>query len=719
MKNIILTALLALGIGVVSPYASAACTTQSISVGETKNGSLSTDDCVDTSSSGNTYYYDKYQFTGTNGQQLYIQNSSSAIDADLLLLYPDDTYVYDDDSGGGTNARIPGSGYLTLPASGAYTVIASSALPNQTGAYTLSMLSGSGSSSTTQTITEFYNTNLKHYFLTADPNEASGIDNGAAGPGWVRTGLSFQAYPLASGAPAGALPVCRFYGTPGIGPNSHFYTVDSAECAGVKNDPGWFYEGIAYYAMLPSNGTCSTGFQPVYRAYNNRWMYNDSNHRFTTSQSAYQQTVSSNWVAEGVVMCVPGTSSGTTVPPLKTSLADYNTAADKVAKSNLGFLQANQKWEGANFSSLTASEVKTLANNFLSTGDQLVNDFKTLNTTATNITLGAAPSSFTEMVNIADVKPQHKLLALPLDVSSDAAGIVDISGVSPGLVIETGQVIQGAKDGVSSCNALFDSDPNAYKTCIDKVRQQQLLKAAGLGFSTVVGTGAAIIAGGAASAAAAPAAIVIGGAALAGYAVGKTVSWLWSKCAGTDGTSLKAYPLAVTGETCSMSSGQSEAGSKIPNTMTQGGTLVISIPGYVPVVIKNFTPPLDGNGLTIDFKPVPIDQAAPGTTITIDYNEVPVTASSCSEIQSASVTTEPLDPGPTQSVTVIARVFPTVANCAVSFSMHGTDGYSKSGTPTTDSTGKATFYIPGGEAGVHDDVTITVNGFTYSVTYTF
>ena len=34
----------------------------------------------------------------------------------------------------------------------------------------------------TATVVEFYNTALKHYFMTANPAEAAGIDTGAAGP---------------------------------------------------------------------------------------------------------------------------------------------------------------------------------------------------------------------------------------------------------------------------------------------------------------------------------------------------------------------------------------------------------------------------------------------------------------------------------------------------------------------------------------------------------
>ena len=307
MKHLLLvTALLLFTIGAPST-ALAACTGQSISVGETKNGSLSTDDCVTTSG----YYYDTYQFTGVSGQQLYILNSSSEFDVDLMLIYPDaTTYLYDDDSGGGTNARIPGSGYLTLSAAGAYNIVASSPIKFKTGAYTLALTGSAPTSPTTTgtTVIEFYNANLKHYFITGDSQEAAGIDNGAAGPGWSRTGYEVNAWQTQSEAPATAKAVCRFYGTPGVGPNSHFYTADAGECALVKQDPGWFYEGIALYSQPVQYGSCPLGTTPVYRVYNNRWMYNDSNHRFVTDSIVYQQMIQQGWAPEGLVMCVNGSS---------------------------------------------------------------------------------------------------------------------------------------------------------------------------------------------------------------------------------------------------------------------------------------------------------------------------------------------------------------------------------------------------------------------------
>lgn len=154
------------------------------------------------------------------------------------------------------------------------------------------------------TAVEFYHPTLQHYFITADAAEAKGIDRGAAGAGWARTGYAFYAYPT-SGAPAGASQVCRFYGTPGVGPNSHFYTADSAECANVKTDPGWYYEGIAFSIGLPTGSACTADTVPVSRAYNGRWQQNDSNHRYSSDSSAHAQMTAQGWMGEGTVFCAP------------------------------------------------------------------------------------------------------------------------------------------------------------------------------------------------------------------------------------------------------------------------------------------------------------------------------------------------------------------------------------------------------------------------------
>lgn len=156
------------------------------------------------------------------------------------------------------------------------------------------------------TVAEFYNSSLDHYFITANATEAAAIDGGSAGAGWTRTGLSFKS--------GGGTPACRFYGSVSPGPNSHFYTVDAAECAALKqlqaSTPGtqkrWNYESLDFLASAATNGACPSGTVAVYRAYNNGSTRGvDSNHRITSSQTAIQQVVARGWSNEGVVMCAP------------------------------------------------------------------------------------------------------------------------------------------------------------------------------------------------------------------------------------------------------------------------------------------------------------------------------------------------------------------------------------------------------------------------------
>lgn len=159
-----------------------------------------------------------------------------------------------------------------------------------------------GAEITTRVI-EFYNAALNHYFITADPAEAAAIDGGAAGPGWSRTGETFR-----SGGPN---RVCRFYGSPETdavtgarrGPNSHFYTIEAAECAAVKEDAGWRFESHDFNGWPSAGGNCAAGTVAVKRAYNNRFAVNDSNHRYTINDAVYGQMLASGWTGEGTVFC--------------------------------------------------------------------------------------------------------------------------------------------------------------------------------------------------------------------------------------------------------------------------------------------------------------------------------------------------------------------------------------------------------------------------------
>ena len=96
----------------------------------------------------------------------------------------------------------------------------------------------------------------------------------------------------------------------GRGPNSHFYTLEAPECTAVKQDPGWTYEAPnKYWLLRPASSVaagCGPGTTPIYRVYNNRFAFNDSNHRYMTRTALYDQMRAQGWMGEGVVMCAPG-----------------------------------------------------------------------------------------------------------------------------------------------------------------------------------------------------------------------------------------------------------------------------------------------------------------------------------------------------------------------------------------------------------------------------
>ncbi|MBK7472295.1 MAG: hypothetical protein IPI73_18460 [Betaproteobacteria bacterium] len=152
-------------------------------------------------------------------------------------------------------------------------------------------------------VVEFYNPDLDNYFITAEPVEQAFIDTGAVGR-WQRTGDAF--------ATGGPNQVCRFYGSLSPGPNSHFYTADTAECAALKqlqaitpaSEKRWNFESNDFATTPAVNGGCAGGLVPVYRAYNNGFARGvDSNHRITSNYAAYVETVAAGSIGEWVVMC--------------------------------------------------------------------------------------------------------------------------------------------------------------------------------------------------------------------------------------------------------------------------------------------------------------------------------------------------------------------------------------------------------------------------------
>ncbi|CAG0953864.1 hypothetical protein BURK2_00350 [Burkholderiales bacterium] len=165
-----------------------------------------------------------------------------------------------------------------------------------------------------RTIIEFENTNLGHYLLVADAAEIQWIEQGGAGPGWRRTQESFWEESVLAWRLAFA---CRFYGSVSPGPNSHFFTIDQAECDWLKNlaaslppdVPKWNYEGDAFKVIPLWEGQCpiterGTATAPVYRLYNRGFERGiDSNHRYTTSRQIVEEMKARGWVEEGIAWC--------------------------------------------------------------------------------------------------------------------------------------------------------------------------------------------------------------------------------------------------------------------------------------------------------------------------------------------------------------------------------------------------------------------------------
>jgi hypothetical protein len=160
----------------------------------------------------------------------------------------------------------------------------------------------------TVAVVEYHNTILDHYFLTANQEEMKVIDAGGAGPGWMRTGRAFEAYAYVNTFCSGCVPIARFYGTPGLGPNSHFYTENPAEAAILQRPgTGWTLENASAFAAFPldAGGACPAfGTVAVRRLYNGRFMFNDSNHRYVTRESDRAAMVAAGWADEGVHFCV-------------------------------------------------------------------------------------------------------------------------------------------------------------------------------------------------------------------------------------------------------------------------------------------------------------------------------------------------------------------------------------------------------------------------------
>lgn len=157
---------------------------------------------------------------------------------------------------------------------------------------------------------EYYYAALDHYFMTANAAEIDALDAGRF-PGWQRTGMSFNVVDAADSA-SGATSVCRYYGNPEYGLDTHFYSASAEECAAVhQNWPNaWLLESSNVFRIyMPDvvTGACPPATLPVYRTWNHRA---DTNHRFTTDDRVQMTMMGRGGVPEGygnppVGMCSP------------------------------------------------------------------------------------------------------------------------------------------------------------------------------------------------------------------------------------------------------------------------------------------------------------------------------------------------------------------------------------------------------------------------------
>lgn len=114
------------------------------------------------------------------------------------------------------------------------------------------------------------------YFRTTSQAEIALVAANRVGP-WQLTGDRFNAWMNAADNP-NARAVCRVYNVNGA---RHLYSIDTAECAKWKAEPGAVDEGTAFHAIPASGGACASGTVAIDRL------------RLTANQLAFERYVAS------------------------------------------------------------------------------------------------------------------------------------------------------------------------------------------------------------------------------------------------------------------------------------------------------------------------------------------------------------------------------------------------------------------------------------------
>ena len=244
------------------------CSNTTIAFGQTINGSISTGDCQ-SPVRGNGYYTDRYVFNASAGHQVAITLSSASVDTFLTLLGPNGVVLLnDDDSGGGSNARIPGGNTnLTLGLTGTYTIEASTFDSGQTGPYSLT-LTGSAAPTPTPSLNPLENADFfvsQHYrdFLDREPDAAglsywSGVITGCgADTNCIRRNrisVSAAFFVEAEFQRTGSFVYRLYKGGLARRPTFQEFNTDRGQ---VVEGPGWNRQASIGTCLCTANGVCT------------------------------------------------------------------------------------------------------------------------------------------------------------------------------------------------------------------------------------------------------------------------------------------------------------------------------------------------------------------------------------------------------------------------------------------------------------------------------
>ncbi len=230
------------------------CPVTPLTIPQTVNGTLSTNDCrsvVDDNS-----YADLYSFSAQTGQRVAISLASATFDAYLTLIAPNGSTIASNDDDVSSDSRIPrGSDYFIVPLTGTYIIDASSFSANEVGNYMLSLTTTTSGGNCTYTLTP-----------------TSGSFNAAGGSGTINVG-----------APAGCTWTAHETtswlsidtGASGSGPGTVNYTVAGNTSQGYRLSKLLIAGQFIPIAQSGTGGDCPITPLTIPQTVNGSWSVGD------------------------------------------------------------------------------------------------------------------------------------------------------------------------------------------------------------------------------------------------------------------------------------------------------------------------------------------------------------------------------------------------------------------------------------------------------------